>query len=109
MAAEEGMETPPQDLLLDLPVDVGAVEGGDRYRRRLERAATATGRGGRCHHFVGGHFLLGSYDYCRRSGTVRVMQRLLKKIVSSRADTHYEHDGRAMARPPFVSNTLMNF
>ena len=57
MAAEEGMETPPQDLLLDLPVDVGAVEGGDRYRRRLERAttATATGRGDRCHHFVGGH------------------------------------------------------
>ena len=39
MAAEEGMETPPQDLLLDLPVDVGAVEGGERYRRRLERAA----------------------------------------------------------------------
>ena len=58
MAAEEGMETPPQDLLLDLPVDVGAVEGGDRYRRRLERATAATGRGDRCHHFVGGHCCL---------------------------------------------------
>ena len=62
MAAEEGMETPPQDLLLDLPVDVGAVEGGDRYRRRLERATTATSRGDRRHHFVGGHCYT-SYDY----------------------------------------------
>ena len=51
MAAEEGMKTPPEDLLLDLPIDVGAVEGGDR---RFERTA---GRGGGRHHFVGGHYL----------------------------------------------------
>jgi hypothetical protein len=52
MAAEEGMETPPEDLLLDFPIDVGAVEGGDRYRRRCFKRTT--GRSGGHHHFVGG-------------------------------------------------------
>ena len=43
MTAKEGMKAPPEDLLLDLPIDVGAVEGGDR---RFDRAG---------HDLVGGH------------------------------------------------------
>lgn len=51
VTAEEGMKTPPEDRLFDLPIDVGAVEGGDRG---FERTA---GRSGGRHHFVGSHYL----------------------------------------------------